>query len=173
MPTAGGKVITKFGAPNTCEDKVDYSENGAHAAVDIAQPDSFMIYAVYDGVIVEARNAGTNGGYRITIEHTVESEKFYSYYFHLQEFDTTDVINTYVDSGTVIGQMGDTGSNPGSIHLHFEVRTQTGYEAGRYDGRLSFWANGSDELHNNWVDISSRFGGYCAELPKDWYYSPN
>jgi murein DD-endopeptidase MepM/ murein hydrolase activator NlpD len=167
LPTNGGTVGTKFGAFNTVEDPSesppsveDYQEYGAHAAVDINSPETNDIYAVYSGVIVEARDRGNNGGYRITIEHEVMGEKFYSYYFHLAKFEEADYLGKEVMRGDVIGQMGSTGSP--YHHLHFEVRTQAGYDAKDY------WANSTEELNKNWVDISSRFGGHDANLPEDY-----
>jgi RHS repeat-associated protein len=68
VPTNGGSVVTKFGAFNTCESLSDgatasvkdYQDWGAHAAVDIADPDTDDIYAAYGGKIVGAANTGTN-----------------------------------------------------------------------------------------------------------------
>ena len=105
-------MITKFGAFNTRKDPSeyppsikDYQNCGAHAAVDINSPKTYDLYAVYSGVIVEAKDRGNNGGYRITIEHEVMGEKFYSYYFHLEKFEEAD-LGKEVKAGEVIGQMG-------------------------------------------------------------------
>jgi murein DD-endopeptidase MepM/ murein hydrolase activator NlpD len=111
--------------------------------------------------VIDITEMRTNGGYRITLEHEVGGEKFYSYYFHLQKFDPTGLVGTEVKRGDVIGQMGETGTIGGK-HLHFEVRTEVGYLANDY------WANSTDELHTNWVDISPRFGGHDATLPEDY-----
>ena len=175
MPTDGGTVTTKFGALNTVYgSSEDYDaayndpEIGAHAGVDISGAESNDIFAVYDGVVVAALgdDGNYNGGNRIVIEHTVKGEKFYSYYYHLKD-DPTDMLGADVSAGDVIGTMGQSGT--GSVHLHFEVRTQTGYEAGKSWNKGSYWANSAEEFQQNWVDISSLFGGYDDHLPKDWY----
>ena len=69
-------------------------------------------------------------------------------------------------------EMGRTGT--GSVHLHFEVRTPAGmgYKGLKPYlplGSNAWWANSSKELHENWVDISSLFGGYGESIPEDWH----
>lgn len=65
--------------------------------------------------------------------------------------------------------MGKSGTT--DVHLHFEVCTEKGYEAGKTWNAGSYWANSKDELNQNWADISSRFGGCDVYLPKEWITS--
>ncbi|MBM3137484.1 MAG: M23 family metallopeptidase [Chloroflexi bacterium] len=165
-PTENAPVTTKFGAPNT------RGGPGIHAAVDIGAESGSFVYAVADGRIVWAKNDKENGGNKIVIEHDSSGEKFYSMYFHLGQIDEQAfLIGLEVKAGSIIGQVGDSGS-VGAPHLHFEIRTANGVEMGEY-GSLTwstwtegyFWANSKSELNMGWVDISSRFGGYDGAYP--------
>jgi murein DD-endopeptidase MepM/ murein hydrolase activator NlpD len=191
MPTDNGKVTTHFGAHSTMDEgfsfrivetgteikkgqitKEEYLANwGIHAGVDISSAETNRIFSVYDGIVVSALTSNINGGNKVVIEHKVGSSRFYSFYFHLESYNVD--VGESVQNGQVIGAMGDTGS-PGAVHLHFEVRKEPGIGA-QDSGGFNFpfakgywWANSAQEMQTNWVDISSKFGGYDEFLPLDW-----
>jgi hypothetical protein len=74
------------------------------------------VFAIADGVIKWAENAGNNGfGNLVAIEH---SERIYSRYAHLARIDVQR--NQNVQAGTVIGAVGSTGRST-APHLHFDI----------------------------------------------------
>ena len=177
-PTDGGVVTTLYGAPNTLVAGARNElpeKHGVHAGVDIANPVTNNIYSIANGIVVWTGIESNNGGNKVVIRHNYDTETYYSLYFHLADFVVA--VGEEVNKGTIIGQMGNTGmgyNNPyDNIHLHFEVRTETGVgpqdinKPFIYPGGL-WWAKSSSSILTNWVDISSRFGGYDPYLPDSW-----
>ncbi len=63
-------------------------------------------------------------GYRVFIRHRVHGETYYTYYGHLETIADHIPLGSRADTvfvkrGEVIGYAGNTGTNGGSIHLHF------------------------------------------------------
>lgn len=92
---------------------------GFHHAVDMAAVKGTLVRAAGEGIVIEA---GYSAGYGNTIV-IAHNRKFKTRYAHLAKILTC--VGAKVDSGTVIGKVGDTGSvrkrgRDGS-HLHFEV----------------------------------------------------
>ena len=192
LPVKNGKVLTNFGHQNTMDYGWDIKietyipatkfENGKllsegvftkdkyidvwgiHAAVDISPTgETTPIFSAYSGTIYKRIESDTNGGNKIIIKHTFGDSKYYSVYLHLKDLNVNE--GDHVEKGTQIGAMGDTGS-PGLTHLHFEVRTSSGMN--NLFAPEWWWANSSEELQSNWIDISSRFDGYDSFYPDDW-----
>jgi murein DD-endopeptidase MepM/ murein hydrolase activator NlpD len=85
----------------------------AHHGIDLGGKRGTEIYAVEDGVI-DRTKLQDNGALQIVMRG-VSGAKFY--YGHMDEVLVKG--RQRVESGQVIGLMGDSGS-PGSVHLHFE-----------------------------------------------------
>ncbi len=88
-----------------------------HNGVDIANACGTPVKAAAEGVVVEAKASGWNGGYGayIVIEHPNETRTRYA---HLQALKSD--LGSYVKQGELIGLMGESGESTG-CHLHFEV----------------------------------------------------
>lgn len=78
------------------------------------------VYNVRDGVVVKlvTKEDGDDGGVRVRIQ----DKAGYQYaYYHLQTGSNSHLqINQFIDSGAVLGRVGNTGGSRGP-HLHFEV----------------------------------------------------
>lgn len=91
---------------------------GMHNGIDLVSSDK-NIYAAGTGVVTRS-NVEKEGGNVIEITHTDSSgRKYVTQYAHLSErhVNVGDVIN----SGDVIGIMGDTGTMASGVHLHFSM----------------------------------------------------
>lgn len=91
---------------------------GMHNGIDLVSSDK-NIYAAGSGIVTRS-NVETEGGNVIEITHTDSSgRKYVTQYAHLSErhVNVGDVIN----SGDVIGIMGDTGTMASGVHLHFSM----------------------------------------------------
>lgn len=91
---------------------------GMHNGIDLVSSDK-NIYAAGTGIVTRS-NVETEGGNVIEITHTDSSgRKYVTQYAHLSERHVSvgDVIN----SGDVIGIMGDTGTMASGVHLHFSM----------------------------------------------------
>ncbi len=106
-------------------------EKSKHTGIDISGIHHTNIYAVADG---EVTYAGVQSGYGncIEIKHELaDGTVVYSFYGHLSEIDVK--VGEKVSVGDKIGLEGgdpETDQNAGSStghHLHFEIRTQSGY----------------------------------------------
>jgi murein DD-endopeptidase MepM/ murein hydrolase activator NlpD len=100
-----------FGAP-----RADV-EGGWHHGEDIFAPPGTPLLAVADGSL---HTIGFNriGGYRIWLRDDDGNE---FYYAHLSAYSPLAVEGRRVQSGDVIGFVGDTGDAEGTPHLHFEI----------------------------------------------------
>lgn len=98
---------------------------GMHTGIDLVSSDK-NIYSAGEGVVTRS-NVETEGGNVIEITHTDSSgRKYVSQYAHLSQrlVNVGDVIN----SGQVIGIMGDTGTMASGVHLHFSMWNEEPYE---------------------------------------------
>lgn len=88
-----------------------------NSAVDIANACGTPIYASADGVVIDVKSSGYNGGYGLylKIRHNNGTSTLYA---HLSKILVTN--GQYVSQGQLIGKMGTTGRSTG-CHLHFEV----------------------------------------------------
>lgn len=76
------------------------------------------IYAVADGVVVEARFASASGNYAV-IKHDENGKITYSYYGHMRDTALVKKGQQVYKEETLIGYVGQTGEATGP-HLHFE-----------------------------------------------------
>ena len=97
------------------------------------------IYAIADGIVKWAENAGSNGfGNLVFIEHKTN---LYSRYAHLA---TITVANRQqVNAGTVIGTLGSTGRVTGP-HLHFDIS--------RINNALDWPGKDKNRVQQNYID---------------------
>ena len=100
-----------------------------HTGIDIRASWHTDILAVADGEIVFAGNNGAFGN-SVEIKHIVNGVEIYTFYAHLSRIDVA--VGDKVTKGQTIGLEGGdaSDSNPGNStghHLHFEVRTSSGY----------------------------------------------
>lgn len=88
-----------------------------HAGLDLASPKGTPVRAAADGIVAEARNAGSFGN-MVLIAH---NRVFKSRYAHLLRIRTR--AGAFVKKGDLIGYVGNTGrvSGRNGHHLHFEV----------------------------------------------------
>lgn len=91
--------------------------NPYHTGVDYGVAENTQVFAVKDGVVVSAKDAGNRGfGKSVAIKH---GDGYTSFYAHLNAHGVKAGDN--VKAGQVIGLSGNTGLSSGP-HLHFEVR---------------------------------------------------
>ncbi len=86
------------------------------------------ICAVANGLVtMRTFNGKTSYGNGIEIMHTLEDGTvIFTFYAHMKDNSITVSVGDTVQAGQVIGEMGKTGAATGE-HLHFEVRTASGY----------------------------------------------
>ncbi|WP_030194298.1 transglycosylase family protein [Streptomyces sp. NRRL S-87] len=94
--------------------------SGYHTGVDFLVPTGTSVKAVGSGTVVSAGWAGAYG-YEIVIRH---ADGRYSQYAHLSALSVR--AGQSVNAGQRIGRSGTTGNSTGP-HLHFEIRTGSGY----------------------------------------------
>ncbi len=94
--------------------------HAGHYAIDIADVSMPPVWAAGSGTVTKAYSGGWGGGYgnHVIIDHGNGLETLYAHMDHL-----TVTEGQWVESGQVIGQMGNTGRVYGAtgIHLHWEV----------------------------------------------------
>ena len=126
LPMATEYTITsEYGMrihPTTGEEK-------KHTGIDISGVWHTEILSVADG---EVTYAGDNGAFGncVEIKHVVNGETIYSFYAHLSQINVE--VGQTVTQGEVIGLEGGDESDPNhgnstGHHLHFEIRTASGY----------------------------------------------
>ena len=90
-------------------------------AVDIANACGTSIYAAAEGLVIDEKSFGWNGGYGhyVDIEHP---NGVITRYAHTEKNSVS--VGDYVAQGDVIAYIGNTGLTHGvtGCHLHFEVR---------------------------------------------------
>lgn len=111
---------------------------GMHNGIDLVSSDK-NIYAAGTGIVTRS-NVEKEGGNVIEITHTDSSgRKYVTQYAHLSErhVNVGDVIN----SGDVIGIMGDTGTMASGVHLHFSMWDK---ESGTYYNPRKLFSDASN-----------------------------
>lgn len=94
----------------------DLNKNGTSGNGDLNEP----VYAVSNGRVIYAANAGSGWGNIILIEHLLpDGRRYWSQYAHLQTIEVT--VNSDVTRRQFIGRVGNAGGEY-VAHLHFEIR---------------------------------------------------
>jgi murein DD-endopeptidase MepM/ murein hydrolase activator NlpD len=93
--------------------------NKEHLAWDYGSSCGTQIKSIYPGVVKAVVRDTAYYGNRIVIEHVYNGNKFYSLYAHLASTHVST--NATVQSGQVIGTMGNSGNTGGFVHLHIAV----------------------------------------------------
>jgi murein DD-endopeptidase MepM/ murein hydrolase activator NlpD len=109
-PVVHGRVSSRFGS------RMDPFGGGAsyHGGVDIVAPRGTPVLAAQAGEVLEVGSSGRYGTY-VLLSHGAAYQTMYA---HL---DTVTVgLRQHVDSGTMIGTVGNSGLTTGT-HLHFEI----------------------------------------------------
>ena len=79
------------------------------------------VYAVADGVVLQAVNSDAGLGVYVVLQHVIDGELVTTTYAHM-DFGSLQVSEGQtVSVGEVIGRVGNSGASTGP-HLHFEVR---------------------------------------------------
>lgn len=92
-----------------------------HSGIDLAAPIGTPVYAANGGRVIFAGWNSWGYGYMIAVIHGPNM----TVYAHLSEIYVS--CGQDVATGTIIGGVGNTGNSSGP-HLHFEIRSGTGYE---------------------------------------------
>lgn len=88
-----------------------------HLGVDLLGS-SDVVHAAGAGTVVRSGWNNANGNY-VVIEHQISGTKLYSFYAHLASRSVNT--GTWVDKGTQVGVVGNTGSSSRGKHLHFAM----------------------------------------------------
>ena len=86
-----------------------------HNGIDLRATIGTPVYAVSDGVVMEAKDNPTGYGLYVALYH----DDFGSLYAHLSELLVEK--GQQVKAGDIVGYSGNTGASTGP-HLHFEIR---------------------------------------------------
>ncbi len=124
-----------------------------HSGIDLPAPRGAEVLAAGPGTVVWAGIGLYSGssynlkdpyGLAVAIRHDFgyKGQPLYTIYAHLEEVDV--IVGQWVDTGTVVGNVGSTGHTTGP-HLHFEVRF----------GENNFWDTRNPEL---WVSPPQGYG---------------
>jgi peptidoglycan LD-endopeptidase LytH len=103
-PVPGGKFTNDWGAAR--------SGGRSHEGTDMLAPRGTPIYAPVDGTV--RFDTSSRGGNSFYLDTPGGLQLFGA---HLDSYGTSGK----VDSGTIIGYVGDTGNARGTTHLHFEI----------------------------------------------------
>lgn len=116
-----------------------------HKGIDIALGGghSCPIVAAAAGLVVTVLPEAQGQGYGDLIQLQHDGGKLVTLYAHLKAGSTRVKVGETVQAGQHIADMGDTGS-PGSVHLHFEVKTSQA------------WGNGPN---SNWLEPLTYIAG--------------
>ncbi|MEO3974697.1 LysM peptidoglycan-binding domain-containing M23 family metallopeptidase [Streptomyces sp. CAU 1734] len=113
-PIAGAGVTTSYRVSGAMW------SSGYHTGIDFAVPTGTSVKSVGPGTVVSAGWSGAYGN-EVVIQHT---DGKYSQYAHLSSLAVS--AGQSVSGGQEIGLAGSTGNSSGP-HLHFEIRTGSGY----------------------------------------------
>ena len=125
-------------------------------AIDYIGPDGTPIKAALAGVVVFSGWADDGYGYVVAIRHSdpqTWDQNYYSIYAHLHQ-EGLLAVGTTVDTNTIIGNMGQTGTT--SVHLHFAVRSSTEV----YDGTMALYGQSLSEgkIYTPAFNVQAQFG---------------
>lgn len=97
------------------------SEGRRHEGIDIFAPRGTPVHSASRGVVVR-KGWNRLGGKTVTV---FGPGRWFHYYAHLDEWDAP-AVGDWVEAGTVLGYVGDTGNAKGTpTHLHYGI-----YESG-------------------------------------------
>jgi murein DD-endopeptidase MepM/ murein hydrolase activator NlpD len=91
-----------------------------HQGIDFNPGAGTPIYAIADGVVLQAEYSGGFGQHAL-IEHTINGQRVVSVYAHMIGASSPLVVGQTVEAGDFVGLVGSTGTSTGA-HLHFEIR---------------------------------------------------
>jgi len=102
--------------------------NKKHTGIDLVCTASDKVLAAEEGTVtLRTYSTSSSYGNGVEIMHTLsDGTVCYTFYAHLQDDSVACNVGDTVQRGEVIGLMGSTGVSTGP-HLHFEVRTMSGY----------------------------------------------
>ncbi len=134
---------TNFGETNHLGE--DWNKNSG-GNTDCGEP----VYAIANGVITYAQDAGTGWGNVVIIEHTLpDGKKVESLYGHLQEILKT---SGEVKKREQIGKVGNANGKY-LCHLHLEIRDETcpmwHQVGGGYSSERSGWVDASEFIDSH------------------------
>ena len=93
-----------------------------HTGTDFPAPTGTPIHSVYSGKVVDVSgNESEWFGNYVVIESILSETTYRMYYAHMSKTGESITVGWDVNSGDVIGYVGNTGNSDGP-HLHFEVR---------------------------------------------------
>ena len=131
-----------------------------HMSIDVGGVEGQAIYPGAGGIIVYVNNDEDRDlGVSVIIKHTIYGENFYSVYAHMVVDSVTHLSEGQaVDTGTQIGQMGQTGTD--NVHLHFEVRKSQNLSLGQVNplSNNNYWGFRSPEWRDDFVDLGQIYG---------------
>lgn len=92
-----------------------------HKGVDFVPGEGAPIYAIADGVVIQALEDVASGyGNHVVIQHTINGQPVESLYAHMLSGSRAVNVGDVVKVGDFLGLVGNTGTSFGS-HLHFEI----------------------------------------------------
>ena len=121
LPIKDGKITTPYNK------KGKMWKSGFHTGVDFAVPTGTDILAVCDSVVV-ANNWGAAYGKQVIAKANVNGKDVWMIYAHCSE--TFVKPGAKLKKGQHIAESGNTGNSSGP-HLHFEVRDNARWSAGK------------------------------------------
>lgn len=118
-------------APKACLSSGFGSRRGGkHKGLDYQSKPAGSVVAAGAGVVVEKTYRRKDMGNWIIIDH---GNNVFSGYAHLASISPHISIGSRVNSGTLLGKMGNSGRAASAVHLHYEVRT------GKYRKASDWW----------------------------------
>jgi len=99
--------------------------SSSHRGVDFTPGNGAPIFAVADGVVIQAEY-GRGYGEHIYIEHRINGQSVITVYAHMQRSSSPLRVGDSVAVGDFVGLVGNTGTSTGP-HLHLEVRINGEY----------------------------------------------
>jgi murein DD-endopeptidase MepM/ murein hydrolase activator NlpD len=167
-----------FGVSNECPPgKLDcyvYPEVEFHAAEDYKRPAGTPVYAMADGII---RFSGPAMGYGwlILIDHP--EPNLYSLYGHLSPSRWEQEDGTRVARGDLIGYLGDSYENGGSVEQPVETHLHFGIRAGQ---TTDYPGVGEWRFHGGWLRLCPQDVGWLQpsriitqqEIPAGGFEAP-
>ncbi|WP_309711955.1 M23 family metallopeptidase [Pseudolysinimonas sp.] len=92
----------------------------AHSGIDFNPGYGAAIFAIADGVVVEASGGGSSWGTYAVIQHQIDGQTVFSGYAHMVGGSTPLVVGQEIKVGDFVGLVGATGQSTGA-HLHFTI----------------------------------------------------
>lgn len=100
-----------------------YSVKGRdHLGVDIKSSSGDTAVRAAAAGRVYTTGWNSSNGNCVVIEHSLSGKTVYSFYGHLKSINVSS--GQYVNAGTQIGVIGNTGASSTGVHLHFGITTQ-------------------------------------------------